>query len=164
MNRLNDDVQRLILRELQAFGREIALFPDDASLWRTVPGITNSAGTLAVHIAGNLQHFAGAVLGGSGYVRNREAEFGRRSGTRREIADELAAAERAVESLAQVAPSSLQHLYPAAPNGIPIRTQMFLLHLLAHVAFHLGQAGYIRRVVTGDARSADPLPLAALSD
>ena len=48
---------------------------------------------------------------------------------------------------------------PSAPNGMVVSSQLFLLHLVAHTAFHLGQAGYIRRVVTGDGRSAGPLPL-----
>jgi uncharacterized damage-inducible protein DinB len=164
MHRLNHDVQRLIVRELRAFGREIALFPDDESVWRTVPGITNSAGNLALHIAGNLQHFSGAVLGGTAYARNRDAEFSRRGGTRAELARELESAERAVDAIGELDPAAIDGIYPAAPNAMTVRTQLFLLHLLAHVAFHLGQAGYIRRVVTGDSRSADPLPLGPLAD
>ncbi len=71
MNILTTDVRSLLVRELEGFKREIALFPDDASVWKTVPGVTNSAGNLAMHVAGGLQHFIGGVLGGSGYVRNR---------------------------------------------------------------------------------------------
>ena len=55
----------LLVRELEGLRREIALFPDDASIWRTVPGVTNSAANLALHVAGNLQHFVGRVLGGT---------------------------------------------------------------------------------------------------
>ena len=88
-----------MVRELEGLKREIALFPDDASVWQTVPGVTNSAGNLALHVAGNLQYFIGGVLGGTGYVRNRELEFGRRSGTRAEIAAELDAAIRVVRDV-----------------------------------------------------------------
>ena len=42
------DVRCLLVRELDAFRREIALFPDDESLWRVVPGVANPAGTLAL--------------------------------------------------------------------------------------------------------------------
>ena len=38
------------------------------------------------------------------------------------------------------------------------------MHLAVHLGFHLGQAGYLRRVVTGDGRSSGALPLAALAD
>jgi hypothetical protein len=46
------DIRLMFLRELATFRREVELFPDDATLWRTVPGVTNSAGNLALHIAG----------------------------------------------------------------------------------------------------------------
>ena len=42
--------------------------------------------------------------------------------------------------------------------GMVMRTDLFLPHLVAHAAFHLGQAGYVRRMC-GDATSANPLPL-----
>ena len=48
--------------------------------------------------------------------------------------------------------------------GLPFRTGMFLLHLSGHAAFHLGQAGYLRRVITGDATSSGPIPLQPLSE
>jgi hypothetical protein len=162
---LTDSIRTLIVRELEGFTREIALFPDDESLWRVAPGISNSAGTLALHVAGNLQHFVGAVLGGTGYVRDRQAEFSTRGWTRQRVAHELQAAIAAIDTtLPGVGADVLAGLYPSAPNGLVVRTEMFLLHLVAHAAFHLGQAGYIRRVVTGDATSANPLPLTALSD
>jgi hypothetical protein len=44
-----------------------------------------------------------------------------------------------------------------------LNTATFLVHLGAHLAFHLGQAGYLRRVITGDNTSTNPLPVAALS-
>jgi hypothetical protein len=86
------DIRLLFLRELATFRREVELFPDDDTLWRTVPGVTNSAGNLALHIAGNLRHFVGAVLGKTGYVRNRDAEFATREGSRDMVSKTLAAA------------------------------------------------------------------------
>src|SRR5262249_37473238 len=88
MNRTSD-IELMLLRELEGFEREVSLYPDDESLWKTLPGVSNSAGNLAMHIAGNLQHYVGAVLGGTGYVRNRDWEFARRSGTRTEVVAEL---------------------------------------------------------------------------
>src|SRR5690348_13794529 len=35
----------------------------------------NSVGHLVLHLAGNLNHFVGGQLGGTGYVRDREREF-----------------------------------------------------------------------------------------
>jgi hypothetical protein len=165
MLRTLDDIRRLIVRELDAFDREIALFPDDRSIWTTPPGITNSAGNLALHVAGNLRYCIGAVLGGDGYVRNREAEFSRKDAGRAEVRAELAAARTAVDvTLPCIPDATLAAPFPVTFYGHTVRADMFLLHLVAHTAFHLGQAGYVRRVVTGDPQSANPLPLDALSN
>jgi len=58
---------RILVRDLNAVRRELEAYPDEQSVWALPPGVTNSGGTLAMHIAGNVQHFIGAVLGGSGY-------------------------------------------------------------------------------------------------
>ncbi len=154
----------LLLRELAGFERELGLFPDDASVWRTAAGLPNAAGNLALHVAGNLQHYVGAVLGASGYVRNRELEFGRRSGPRGDVLAELRGASRIVDAvLRSLPPERLGGAYPEPVDGLRLRTDRFLMHLCAHAAFHLGQAGYVRRAVTGDARSSRPVPLQALT-
>jgi hypothetical protein len=161
---LTADLSRLLTRELDAFQREISLFQDDESVWRVVPGVTNSAGTLALHVAGNLQHFVGAVLGGTGYVRDRTAEFSTLGKPREHVVRELQAARDAVTvTLASLDSAALDLPYPAPPTSVHPRTGMFLLHLLAHAAFHLGQAGYIRRAVTGDSTSANPVAVDALA-
>ncbi len=159
------DVRRMLLRELEAVGREIALFPDDATVWQALPGVTNSAGTLALHLAGNLRHFVGGVLGGTGYVRDRDAEFARRGLTRAELAAELAAASTEVgDTLARLDPATLDRPYPAPPRGVAVSTRRFLIHLVAHTGFHLGQAGYLRRVLTGDGTTADAVAIPPLGE
>lgn len=164
MNDFTTNLTTLLARELNAFARELDLFPDDQTVWKTAPGLTNSAGNLALHVAGNLQHFVGAVLGGTGYVRNREMEFSRSSGMRAEIKVELDAATRVVkEVLPTLSGAALASAYPSnLVAGKDIVTALFLQHLCSHAAFHLGQAGYVRRVVTGDTRSAGPVSLVAL--
>ncbi len=157
-------LQTVILRELEGFMREVEAFPDDTSLWAVVPGVTNSAGNLALHAAGNLQHFIGHVLGGTAYRRDREREFARRDGTRAEVVAELRAAHTVTAStLPRLTAAQLEADYPKPPGGHTVTTGTFLVHLAAHLAFHLGQAGYLRRVVTGQNTSAGPLPLAPLA-
>ena len=164
MSDLLNDMTLLLLRELNAFQREIELFPDDESVWRVAPGVANSAGNLALHVCGNLQHFIGAVLGGTTYVRNRGVEFSRKSGTRSELVLEIRAAMRAVqEILPQVPDTLLDAELPDPAMSLTINTRLFLIHLCSHAAFHLGQAGYVRRIVTGQNRSSRPLPLDPLS-
>ena len=46
-----DWIATLFIRELDGFERELLLFPDEAAVWRTVPGVTNSAGTLALQMS-----------------------------------------------------------------------------------------------------------------
>jgi hypothetical protein len=165
MNELARDLSLLLVRELEGVRREIELFSDDASLWRTLPGVTNSAGNLAMHLAGNLQHYVGAVLGGTGYVRNRDAEFSRRSGSKAEILLELDAAVKAVRGVLPDLPADrIDAPYPEPVNGASIRTGLFLCHLATHAAFHLGQLGYLRRALTGDARTSGPIPVRVLTD
>jgi DinB superfamily len=155
----------VLVREVEGFEREVRLFPDDESLWRTAPGVTNAAGTLALHLAGNLQHYIGAVLGGSGYVRDRAAEFNRRNVPRDAVLAELAAARRIVrETLPALPPARLDEPYPGDLGALRMPTGRFLLHLCAHAALHLGQAGYLRRMLTGSSESAGPLPIKDLDD
>ena len=70
---LTEDLALMLTRELDGVAREIEAFPDDASIWRVGPGVTNAAGNLALHVAGNLQHFVGALLGQTGRRSSRSA-------------------------------------------------------------------------------------------
>lgn len=159
-----DDVLKLLVRELDAFAREVSMFPDDTSLFRSVPGVTNSAGNLALHVCGNLQHFVGAVLGGTGYVRNREHEFKATSLLRADIARELHETAAVVtKTLRELDEAALDKPYPQPVGELQLPCRLFLIHLAVHLSFHLGQAGYLRRVVTGDSRSSGPVSLQALA-
>ena len=154
----------LLVRDLQGFQREIALFPDDQAVWTTRPGVANAAGNLALHVAGNIRHFIGNNLGGIAYRRDRDAEFGRRSGSRDELIAGLGRAlEAAQEVLPRLTAEQLERPFPGAHTPHPVSTRRFLLHLATHTAFHLGQAGYLRRIVTGDSRSTDTVTAARLT-
>jgi uncharacterized damage-inducible protein DinB len=163
MTPLAADLLVILRRDLRCFIREVEAFPDDATLWATVPGISNSAGNLALHVAGNLRSFLGGVLGDTGYQRYREQEFGQREGSRAEVAAlleaasvELEAGLRPLTAESQVAP------YPQAVAGVQPPTGRWLLHLATHLAFHLGQAGYLRRTLTGEAGATGVLSIPEL--
>jgi len=163
MTPLAADLLVLLRRDLRCFSREIEAFPDDATLWRTVPGISNSAGNLALHVAGNLRHFVGTVLGGTGYQRHRDAEFAQRSGTRAEVVALLeAAAAEAEAGLEALTAEGLALPYPQELLGHRPPTGRVLLHLSTHLAFHLGQAGYLRRVLTGEIGATGGMGIAEL--
>jgi len=149
------DLKALLLRELATLAREVDLYPDDASLWQPVPGLANAGGNLALHLCGNLRHFIGATYGGTGYVRDRETEFAARDLPKATVLGEIQATHRDLEAgLARLAQPR-----PPGPSPIPLHardpgTQVLLLHLLSHLAFHLGQLDYHRRAATGDRRGA----------
>ena len=113
-----------------------------------------AGGTLALHLCGNLRHFIGAVLGGSGYVRNRELEFSLRGVSRRDLLAQVAAAKSEVmAALAHVGDEDDEaRVFPLEYGGAMVAVDVFLLHLLSHLAFHLGQVDYHRRAATAGAR------------
>ncbi|HJQ66642.1 MAG TPA: DinB family protein [Gemmatimonadales bacterium] len=153
----------VITRDLRAVRREIEAYPDDESVWKLPPGIANSAGTLALHLAGNVQHFFGAVLGRSGYVRDRAAEFSRRDVPRAEIAAQLDAGIAAVEQgLAKVSEQALSSDFPEPIAGHAVAGGEWLIHLASHLAYHLGQIDYHRRLVTGHTETVGAMALQEL--
>lgn len=147
-------VAAVLDRDLRTLRREVEAYPDDASLWQTVPGISNVGGTLALHLAGNIQHYFGARLGGTEYVRDRGAEFSRRDVPRAELLTEIEAARAAVrKAVERVSEAQLSAEFPEPIADMRIETGEYLLHLTAHFTYHLGQLDYHRRVVTGSPAS-----------
>lgn len=151
MTSLPAEIGGIIGRELTSLRQEIEAYPSDAELWRVVPGISNSGGTLALHLAGNLQYFVGAVLGGTSYIRNRDQEFSARGLSRAQVAAEVSAALAAVQqTFRRLGPADLEVEYPEPVAKVRVDTGDFLIHLASHLAYHLGQVDYHRRIVTGN--------------
>ena len=84
---LGESFAFILCRDLDRLAEQIRAYEDDASLWRVEGRTKNSGGTLARHLVGNVEHFVGAVLGGTGYVRDRDGEFSQRNLPRPESAD-----------------------------------------------------------------------------
>jgi len=156
-------IHLLIRRELAAVRREIEAYPDDDSLWRAVPGMPNAGGTLALHIAGNLQHFLGAILGKDGYVRDRDAEFARRDVSRAELLNGIDAALASVDkTVKKLKDADLAAPYPEPIAKRKVNTGVFLAHLPTHLSYHLGQLDYHRRAATRDERGIDAVSVREL--
>jgi hypothetical protein len=146
---LKGAIGSILERDLDALRREVEAYSDERELWRPVEGIANSGGTLVLHLTGNVQHFFGTRLGSAGYVRDRAGEFSRRDVPRSELLREIEAARQAVRrALERVSAQQLTEDYPEIIAGVRIRTGEYLLHLLTHFAYHLGQVDYHRRLVT----------------
>ncbi len=161
---MTNQLAAIVRRELGALSRELNLYPDETYLWARPPGTPNTAGNLALHIVGNLRALIGAQLGGTGYERDRDAEFAKRGVARSEILAEIEVAAREVEeTLAGLTAADLAAPYPVAIAGVRFRVDDFLLHLVSHLSFHLGQIDYHRRIVTGVKTGADTLAIPALA-
>lgn len=148
-------VQSFLLRELEGLKREIIAFPDNSGPWMPRAGVANTAGTLALHCAGNIQHFIGARLGSTGYVRQRELEFSRRDIPRDELVAELDRAIEAVHGLDGKSLADLPPVFPDSFGGKQVSTDVMLVHLAVHLGYHLGQMDYHRRITTGDAKTVN---------
>jgi hypothetical protein len=90
-------LKAIILRELRALRREVEAYPDDASVWAVPAGISNSCGTLVLHLVGNLRTYVGKAIGGIAYERDRLREFSARDLPRAELLREIDATIDAVD-------------------------------------------------------------------
>lgn len=145
---LNKILIELYERDLDKLRTEIESYANEADMWKTAEGIPNSGGNLCLHINGNLQHFIGAILGNSGYVRDRDSEFANKNIARDEM---LATIDKTkavvVETLAKLTDEDFAKTYEIEVFGGPITTGYFITHLTTHLNYHLGQINYHRRLL-----------------
>ena len=135
-------------RDLKKVVTELEMYADEKTIWKIDGDIKNSAGNLTLHIAGNLKHFIGTILGNTGYVRNREAEFSLRDIPRRELIAEIQDTMDVVgKTLSALDEDKLAATYPIQVFGYEMTTAYFLVHLATHLSYHLGQINYHRRLM-----------------
>lgn len=147
---LATELSALFARDIERLIQELQAFPDTDAVWKTVPGVTNSAGTLALHLEGNLREYIGRQLGRIPYTRQRPLEFSVRGVERADLIARLEAVKDMVPRVLQgLSASQLDAHYPEAIYGKPITSRQFLMHLLGHLSYHLGQVDYLRRFTTG---------------
>jgi len=147
-----DWIKGVLLRDLRCLRRQVEAYADERDLWKTPPGVSNSAGNLALHLAGNIQHFIGTTLGGSGYKRDRDAEFAGRNVPRAELLRAIDAALAAVEeTMPRVTDEQMDQPAGIRMGDATFTTGDFVMHLVSHFGYHLGQIDYHRRMVTGEA-------------
>lgn len=137
----------LFERDLSKLEQEIAAYETPDGLWKVLPGITNSAGNLCLHLCGNLQHYVGAVLGQTGYIRNRELEFSARNVSTEDLLVLVSSTRRIVLTvIAGLTAADLENTYPEKVFSGTMGTGHFLVHLSTHLNYHLGQINYHRRL------------------
>jgi uncharacterized damage-inducible protein DinB len=141
------------LEKMRGEVRNLAEPLSDAEFWSKPIDLGNSVGHLVLHLSGNLNHFVGAQLGGTGYVRDREREF-----TETHLPskpDALGKLDEAVATVRRVvlglSAEQLAAPHPEARLGLVMNSLTFIL---AHFALHRGQMSYIARLVKGSASRA----------
>ena len=146
---LAQEIAQLFRRDLTRLLQELEAFPDDETLWRTVSGVSNSAGNLALHLEGNLREFIGRQLGKAPYQRHRDDEFAAQGLPKAGVIERLSAVRELVPSvLARLSPESLDATFPEPVYGAPLSTRQLLLSLHARLNDHVGQTHWLRRMLT----------------
>ena len=136
------------LRHIDRLRAEIEAFMNEDAIWKRAPGITNPAGNLCLHLAGNLEHFIGAQLGGSDYVRDRPAEFATPRVSRSELLRRVESAREQVDrTFVGLAESDLTREVPTAIADETQPLGRWLPWILCHLNYHLGQINYCRRLL-----------------
>ena len=148
MNVMNAELLNTFFqRELERLKVEIALFSNEEDLWKIRDGISNTAGNLALHLVGNLNHFIGATLGDTGYVRERELEFSNKNVPASVIIDDIDRTMGMVKNvLSNLSEEDLKKDYPLEKSFGKVSTAYLLIHLITHLNYHLGQINYYRRL------------------
>ena len=117
-------------------------------MWAIKGDIKNSAGTLALHLIGNLKHFIGVQLGNTGYVRQRDKEFSDRNVPKEKILTEIDEVISIVKrSLSNLKEEDLSKEYPIKFLEEKRTLGYILLTLSTHLNYHLGQINYHRRLL-----------------
>ena len=135
-------------RDLGKLKDEIEQYSDEKDLWKVDGEVLNSAGNLCLHLCGNLQHFFGAVLGKTGYVRDRDAEFSQKYVSKADLLSKIDETLWSVRTtLENLDDGDFAREYPIEVFGKPMSTGYFATHLVAHLNWHLGQINYHRRLL-----------------
>lgn len=145
---ITNELIELFERDLQRLKTEIELYKDEDNLWILKEGISNAAGNLCLHLIGNLNHFIGAVLGNTGYVRYRDDEFSLKNIPRQDLVTNIENCRLVVKTtLLKLTAEDLAKEFEQKVFDKPVTAQMMLMHLATHLTYHLGQINYHRRLL-----------------
>lgn len=145
---LIDTLKILFNRDLKQLISEIEQYKIEADIWKVAGKINNSAGNLCLHVVGNLNTYIGKELGKTNYIRNRALEFSLKDVPRKEL---IQLVENTIEMIQQTLDNlnenNLKSEYPILVLDHKTSIEYLLVHLTAHLAYHLGQINYHRRLI-----------------
>ena len=142
------ELKKVFIKDLEKLKEEISLYTSEQNLWKIEMGIANSAGNLCLHLVGNLNTYFGAVLGKTGYVRNRDQEFSLKDIPQKNLINMVEETIHMMNNvLSLVNDNQLREEYPLLVLKEKTSTGYFLFHLSSHLGYHLGQINYHRRLI-----------------
>jgi hypothetical protein len=145
---LTETLKSLFTRDLNKLKSEIELYRNESDIWKIQEGITNSAGNLCLHLIGNLNTYVGAEFGKTGYIRNRALEFSLKDIPKTELVSKIEETIVVVNhALNNISEEELKMEFPLLVFESKTSTEFFLIHLTTHLAYHLGQINYHRRLL-----------------
>lgn len=143
-----ETLKKLFTRDLNRLKKEIGLYNNETNLWRIEKDIANSAGNLCLHLIGNLNTYIGREIGKSDYKRNRDLEFSLKNISKDELLQKIDETVLIVSSsLDKLTQEDLLKEYPIMVFDTKTSTEYLLMHLTTHLAYHLGQINYHRRLL-----------------
>jgi uncharacterized damage-inducible protein DinB len=137
-----DEFSRYFEHMAQRVDKAVRSVPAEA-LWKKPFPFGNSIGHLVLHLTGNLNHYIGTIVAGTGYVRDREQEFV--DPVHPPLEDLLARYHETVAMVVRTLHSLDDDGFrsPVEHNS-PIQTRLGLfLVCAAHMNNHIGQMSYL---------------------
>ena len=117
----------LFERDIHKLIEEIMLYKNEEDVWKIKEGISNSAGNLTLHLLGNLNHFIGATLGNTGYVRERDKEFSLKNIPRIQLVEDIRKAQEVMkDTLLVLSDKDLDKDFPVPLNDKSLPAHLFL--------------------------------------
>ena len=148
---MQQSLLQLFQRDIQKLYKEIESYQDESKIWSVLDGTSNSGGNLALHLMGNLNTYFGKNLGNTGYVRDREAEFGDKNIPKEILLKYIEEVKQVViKVLESLSYEQMKAIYPENVLGYEMTTEYFLIHLHGHLTYHTGQINYHRRFMYHD--------------
>ena len=146
---LNDTIGTGFARRYEELGaqvQELAQPLSEEQFWRKPFSFGNSFGHLMLHLTGNLNYYIGAIVAGTGYVRDRDREFSEAARPRKD--EVLRRFGEAVAMVARTARSQAENdwskSYTAAREEDAEDRFSIFLRCATHLHHHMGQMTYLQ--------------------
>lgn len=140
--------KQLYIDFLNALKKEISLYKNEGNIWKLEGEIANTPGNLCLHVCGNLKHFYGAVMGNTGYVRERDLEFSGKNISRKILLNEVDETISMIEKIFDgLTSDDINRIYPIDKFGKNVTYGFIFSRLISHLSYHIGQINYHRRII-----------------